>query len=302
MPKKVVFILGIGRSGSTLLDLMLGSHPECFSMGEICKIPEIYKKNKAIKGNQFWEESFDEKEAKMLAVGLSNHRVNKYIPLKYERCIRELLKQDKMLNPYSLIFKKVQASVLIDSSKYVDWVSQKLTAREFKSGQIDPYVIFLIRDGRAVLNSYLRKFPERTVQKISHNWLRRMKGSQELYNKFPEERKMIVRYEKLASETEATLESICKLLAIEYTPEMMEYWKNEHNMIAGGQGARYIASKYQGKQAEVQGKVEATHGDYYDKLGLAIKLDLRWQRELSPENLAEFHRIVGDYNKPYEWN
>ena len=38
---KIIFILGIGRSGSTMLDLMLGSHSQGFSLGEISKIPEI---------------------------------------------------------------------------------------------------------------------------------------------------------------------------------------------------------------------------------------------------------------------
>lgn len=31
-----MYILGSSRSGSTMLDLMLGSHPDCFSMGELC--------------------------------------------------------------------------------------------------------------------------------------------------------------------------------------------------------------------------------------------------------------------------
>ena len=43
MNKKVVFVLGIGRSGSTLLNYILGSHPDCFDLNEISKLPEIYQ-------------------------------------------------------------------------------------------------------------------------------------------------------------------------------------------------------------------------------------------------------------------
>ena len=34
--KKVVYILGSPRSGSTMLDLIIASHPECASVGELC--------------------------------------------------------------------------------------------------------------------------------------------------------------------------------------------------------------------------------------------------------------------------
>lgn len=35
---RVVFIMGIGRSGSTVLDLLLGQHPEVQSTGELCNV------------------------------------------------------------------------------------------------------------------------------------------------------------------------------------------------------------------------------------------------------------------------
>lgn len=49
-------------------------------------------------------------------------------------------------------------------------------------------------------------------------------------------------------------------------------------------------------------KVCEVHGEHYEKRDLSIKLDLRWKKELSTENLEIFNRIPGDANKPYEWN
>ncbi|NES02117.1 MAG: sulfotransferase [Okeania sp. SIO2F4] len=120
--KKVIFIFGIGRSGSTLLDLMLGSHPQTFSLGEISKLPKFVKKGKrnlaALEESRFWIDNFDEAELKRFAAGISNHRLNKYIPLKIERFVRGLVGKDNILNPYTILFEKTKTQILVDSSKY----------------------------------------------------------------------------------------------------------------------------------------------------------------------------------------
>jgi len=40
--KQVVFVMGAGHCGSTLLDLILGSHSECFSLGELFSLPRFF--------------------------------------------------------------------------------------------------------------------------------------------------------------------------------------------------------------------------------------------------------------------
>ena len=305
MNKKVVFVLGIGRSGSTLLNYILGSHPNCFDLNEISKLPEIYQNRQRHQDfwegpGKFWEEKFNPEEMKMLVAGLSNHRINPYIPLKIERWVRETVGNDQILNPYSLMFSKLDKQVLIDSSKYVDWVSKKLQAKEFRSGQLDGYLIHLIRDGRAVLNSYLRWDKNMTVEDFSQRWSTLMKEDQKYFEQFPSERKMLVRYEELASEPEATIQKICKMLGIEFQPEMLEYWKYDHLGITGNFGTRSLIAKYKGQETE--SKVEKVHGNYYEKQGFKIKLDLRWKNELDPEKIEQFYSLTNSLNKSYEWD
>ena len=296
--------MGIGRSGSTLLDLMLSSNKSCFSLGEISKFSEIYWRDKSFKqaclNSSFWEDNFNSEELEMLAKGLSNHRLNRFIPLELERRFRESRGQDRVLNPYSLIFSKLEENVLIDSSKYVNWIAKKLRAREFKQGLIDAYILHMIRDGRAVINSYLRNYPEISIKKASRFWVKQLKASKRFYQKFPLDRKMTVRYEELATEPEAILKNVCELLDIKYAPEMIEYWKFEHHGIAGGLGVRSLVLKYQGK--DIGEKVRKIHGERYERMDFSIQLDLRWKKELSPEKLAKFNRIAGNLNQPYEWN
>ena len=301
MKKKVVFIMGMGRSGSTLLDLTIGSHPDAFSLGEISHLPGIIekgKKNWTPEGSTFWQDRFTETELKRFASGISGKRFHKYVPLRVERSVRELLGNDELFNPYTLLFSKTKQPILVDSSKQISWISNKLNAREFKQGLIDAYLLHNIRDGRAVVNSYLRANPRHTIEGLSQRWVKQFNNNKKFYEGFPDERKLLVRYEELASRPQTVLESICQLLEIEFTPEMIEYWKHDHHHIVGSRGTTALISKYRGKKARGLKR----QGDYYQDPELAIKLDLRWKQELSLENLKAFNSMAGELNKPYEWN
>lgn len=301
---KIVFILGIGRSGSTMLDLMLGSHSQGFSLGEISKLPEIYQRTPTPAAfcptGTFWPDHFSEADARQLALGLSGHRLHRSIPLKVERWLRELVKQDAVLNPYTLLLQRIQREVLIDSSKYPDWVARRLDAREFKQGSLQAYVIHAVRDGRAVLNSYLRAYPQLSAETVSQRWLANLEKCERLYAELPPHRRMRVRYEVLATDTANTVQQVCQFLEIPFEPDMLEYWKHDHQYIAGSRSARALIARY--RNQPVPSNTQEVHGDYYAKMDLTIKLDQRWRQELDSDKLEQFHTIVGDRNQPFAWD
>ena len=236
----------------------------------------------------------------MLAAVLGNTRLNKYVPLKLEKTIRNILSQDQIFNPYSYLFSQRKENVFIDASKSVEWIRQRISAKEFISGSLDCYLIHLVRDGRAILSSYLRRFKSLTTESYTKEWRQKTILRNELYNQFSEERKIIVRYEKLATEPEKTLAIICELLGIDFIPQMIPYWQYDHHVISGNSGVRSLI--WRNKQEEIETEVRKNNGEYYDNLGLKIKLDLRWKQELSTEQEEVFNQIAGDINKPYEWN
>lgn len=303
MVNKVVFILGIGRSGSTMLDLMLGSHSQGFSLGEISKLPQIYRRTPEPAAfcptGTFWPDHFSPEDAQQLARGLSGRRLHPRIPLKLERWFRALIRQDAVLNPYTLLAQRIQKGLLIDSSKYPDWVIQRLNAREFRQGHLQSYVIHAVRDGRAVLNSYLRAYPELTVDQVSQRWLHNLVACEELYGTLPEHQRLQVRYEVLATDPEGTMRQVCRFLQVPFEPDMLEYWKHEHYYIAGSRSARAMMARY--RQQPVASNTQAVHGDYYTKMDLTIKLDQRWRQELDEAKVQRFYEIVGDRNQPFEW-
>lgn len=305
MKKKIAFIISSGHSGSSLLSLILGSHPRCFLAGELKGLPNRYRKQVFIdcvnRNSEFWEHTFDQGGLKRLAIGLSGTRIHPYVPLKLESGVRDTFnKKDAYVNPYSYMFSKLDVDTIIDSSKAISWCEKRLKSPEFKHHRVEAYIIHLVRDGRAVVNSYLRKYPHRDIKDMASEWRKKQIDRKEFCEGFPAEKRIEVQYEALASRPQETVEAICRFLDIEFRPDMLQYWLHNHHDISGNEGAYSLIDKYKG--IEKERSMGSGKKKYYDASDLAIKLDLRWQREMKPEYIEEFNRIAGEVNQPYEWD
>ncbi|NES76455.1 MULTISPECIES: sulfotransferase [unclassified Okeania] len=285
MKKKVLFILGTAYCGSTLLSLILDSHPQCFTVGELSNLPDFNKKGKL---DDFWSHQFSEKELHNLSLGLSNARISPAIPLKVEKFFREIV-NDHIFRPYSIIASKTPADIIVDSTKTIYWISSMLRLKELKK-EFDIYLLHLVRDGRAVLNSYLKKRRNMTVKEISYLWLERVTNNEVFFDNFYKN-KILVRYEMLVTQLPATVQQVCDFLGIEFRPEMLDYWKYEHNIISGNTGTRTSMNKYKNSLEEKQNSTNSL-----------IKLDTSWLTEMTEDTIREFYAIVGNKNSPYEWD
>lgn len=172
-PLKVLFIGGYGRSGSTLLDRVLGQVPGFLSVGELRHVfQEGYLENRRCGCGQpfrecdFWDgvtrRAFGQlDDAELEAVAALKERVDKWwlAPLlarrlgtpdrrrdvdDYRRVLRRL---------YAAIAAESGASVLIDSSKDV---SHGYALRGLDR-DLDLHVLHLVRDSRAVAWSWQRR-------------------------------------------------------------------------------------------------------------------------------------------------
>jgi hypothetical protein len=292
--KKLVFILGTAHCGSTLLSLILGSHSRCFNVGEISNLPRLYNNNKPIcsicEGEcSFWDREFSKKELEMLSTGLSNCRVNKFIPLKMEKFYRELI-NDQLFKPYSLVASKTDADVIIDSTKTLYWIENGLKLKELNSSHFETYILYIVRDGRAVLNSYLKRDKSLTIEKFSDLWKKRVQANEVFFEKFAPEKKLKLAYESFATNPEETIKNICTFLNINYLPEIIQYWKYNHHIISGNIGTKSLIKKYR------QSSYSEQPTDF------KIELDLKWQTQLTPEQIKEFYSLIGNINEQYEWN
>lgn len=164
---KVLYIAGYGRSGSTVLDVMLGNHPEIVSVGELAYLVEDWNDperpcacGRSYRHCDFWQHLADdvslsedmqdvirriEKRSRTLPVlwgGVTPEEREKY------RAFQQQL--------FSYIRERSEKSIVLDSSK-----SARNTALRFYAlselADLEVYVIHLIRDGRATMESHVRK-------------------------------------------------------------------------------------------------------------------------------------------------
>ncbi len=306
MTKKIVFIMGPGHCGSTLLDLILGSHSDAFSLGEFHRLRQQLDKPSdrpyahicgvCEEHCPFWN---DEVSLPILKLFYSKRT-------KLHSGLGELARY--FINPYHFLFKWSGKSIVIDSSKHPGWFSRQLSKRHAWH-DIEPYLIYLGRDGRAVVNSYLRKYPDRGIKNVTENWMRQINQMNEFYDGFPEHRKIRMSYENLAANPENTIKATCELLGIEYEPEMLQYWQHDHHHIFGNGGTRSLIYKYKKQfqpeshalRERIKHSKQFYSSQYYDQLEVAIRLDLRWVNELSKDAVEDFNLIAGELNKPFEY-
>ena len=192
--------------------------------------------------------------------------------------------------------------VLTDSSKNLLWIERALRP-DYVWRNMDPMLIFLTRDGRAVVNARLRKHADLTARAAATEWADRIRLTDRLFSRFPRERALQISYELLAREPEATMASVCDFLGVDFEPRMLRYWENEHHVVRGNQWLiescrRHVRGGGNGEKAH-QPKTWTGRGseNWHERETPGIRFDERWREELSAENLAVFDSVAGDLNR-----
>lgn len=231
----VVFIAGSGRSGSTLLDRLLGRSKETFSAGEIRSIwRRSVKENfpcgcgEYFHGCEFWNAVMDKAFGGMDQVQIDRilylqSRVDRFRFVPFLTQTRrpsafasELAEYDDVMKElYKAIGAVSGAQSIVDSSK-VSTHGLVLA----NSGEFDLKVLHLIRDSRAVAHSWTRAKKQRTarsdedlmnqkaVSKSAYHWNMENMCAALLQGKADASRR--IRYEDFATRPAATFDSIVK--------------------------------------------------------------------------------------------
>lgn len=128
------------------------------------------------------------------------------------------------------------------------------------------------RDGRAVLNSYVRKYDR--FGKGFRRWMKSMLyGTFLKHVVFERTNGLRVRYEDLAAEPERGLRRICAFLGRAYQPSMLDYREGQHVGIGGNRMRKRSDER--------------------------IYLDEKWKRELSRRDRVKFALLGGWLNTCY---
>jgi Sulfotransferase family len=239
---KVLYIGGFGRSGSTLLDMLVGQLDGFFSTGELHSLWKRGIAKRRVCGcglpvpdcpvwSSILRSGFGESEApEKLAVRMMRWQADAVKLRKLPNLLGS--QQGHQLSPESLemyvhtsaqLYRAISevsgARVIVNSSKY----PQEAAALRLVPG-IEPYFVHLVRDPRAVAYSNQRKvtlqegagvrvnMPRSSAGRSATGWLRVNIASEAVKRRYGVGRFMLVRYEDLVAEPRSTLEAIARLL------------------------------------------------------------------------------------------
>jgi hypothetical protein len=212
-----IFIGGCPRSGTTLLGTVLGAHPECcpvpeaqFKIEALSGLPRNAKPVQALPALQAALRSPRFRDWKSAAEQLGQNGIGQVD--SYPELI------DRLVTRYAEVAGKRQATHWIDGTP-----SNKNFLPTLLQMFPDARAIHIVRDGRAVANSVMRRdWGPNTVITAAYWWLGHLSHGLAAEQSLPSVRIRRVRYETLVSHPKDTLVGLCQWLGLEYSECMLD--------------------------------------------------------------------------------
>lgn len=218
--RKIVYIIGLSHSGSTILDLLLGAHPKMLGLGEIRHllmgkktslegVKDVCSCGQLLKNCIFWKD-YDSHTKE------NNHK--NYIS-KYKGVLKLL--SDKYGDDI----------IAVDSTKQISALAELLKSQEF-----DIKVIFILRDVRGWTFSMKSKKEVGLKNKIiASNMYLWFQDNLKIKKFLDKEGVSYIQigYEELCFQTEYILKAICNFIGIEFDKEMIKLDKSKSHIVFG---------------------------------------------------------------------
>ena len=272
------FALGMNRSGTTLLRMMLDAHPELTIPPETHFVPDLIKACRqdgatpesalaAVKEHREWGD-FDFSDEQVLGWFRSLDNFNDGGAV---RCF------------YEAYAERVGKPRWGDKTpKYVR--NMPLIQRALP----EAYFIHVIRDGRDVALSVL----DRTVRDIdaahvAGRWKKKVEKAREVQSRL--DHYMEIRYEDLVRETEPILRRVCKFIELDWDPVMLTYHERSGDRLK--EMARELPETGRAKHLSVERRM-ATHA-MTTKPPSEDRVS-RWRKQMSDDDRVAFEEVAGD--------
>ena len=247
------FVVGAVRSGTTLLRLMLGHHPE------ICRCEEMEYVVGDIVPQDVREDTKEYVRRLKLDRGfrMSGYRINEQ--LDYPAMAFDFMSQRRFKDGRRLVGATVH--------HHFDRLPGLWPNARF---------IFLNRDPRDVARSCVEQGWGGTPWRASEFWLNAQSAWQRLRETVDADQRLEVYFESLAAEPQQNLDRICAFLGVEYDPAMLEINKDTTYSPPDPANARsWRDSATEDEIAQVESRVglEALKSAGYEPSGLPLLSD-----------------------------
>lgn len=297
----LVYIFAASHSGSTLLAMLLGAHPDICTVGELkatsksMGAPDRYRCScgTLIRECRFWQTisdgmamrgfQFDITDAGTDFRSSASAYARKFLgPLHRDQVLERFRDAALWLSPtwrgeLARIQRKntamirtigdvTGAKVIVDSSKTALRLKYLL-----RNPGIDVKIIRLIRDGRGVALTYVEE-RQISMAKAACEWRRGNEAAENLLRGIDRTRWIETRYEDLCADPDGVLTGLFNFIGVDPTQAVRDFRAVEQHVV--GNNMRLSTSS-------------------------EIKLDEQWKEVLTDERLDDFDRIAGELSRRY---
>lgn len=271
------FIVGVGRSGTTLLRLMLDAHPEMAIPPETHFLAAMLETPPAdaeqfmtmLTGAHTWGDfHLDAEDLARAAAGLA--------PFDPARAARLFYRH------YAARFDKPRWGD--KSPPYVQYM--EALADLFQEARF----IHMIRDGRDVALSYKDKWfgPGRSAAAAAAFWRERILEARRQAAVLPQGRYLELRFEDLVASPAASLRRVCVFLDLPYDPVMLGYHRH------AGQRLDEMADRSDGRGNVLVSKEQRLSIHEHVRRPPDPGQAGKWRRALTPEEIEDVQKAAGD--------
>jgi hypothetical protein len=282
------FVVGVGRSGTTLLRMMLDAHPQLAIPPETHFVNDLLIAGEKIRLSP---------ERLVRTVVHDRHRrwgdfgIEEQAYLQRLQAIERLNASDAVRAFYELYAEKHGKTRWGD--KTPDYVKR---VRRIGRALPESRFIHVIRDGRDVALSHNKRIQRRGEKsrppipagEMARRWRKRIEKARYDADAVGD-RYMEIRYEDLVTDTEPTLRQVCELIEVDYDPVMLEYHEHAEERLQemardlpAGQGRPHRPG-----EERLQAHALLKEPPKKDRVE-------NWKQEMSADDVAEFETIAGD--------
>lgn len=265
----LVYIASNGRSGSTLLDLLLGAHPTMWTLGEAQNLPWELRNRRVpcgcgqpIEEDDFWRPLLSD-----IPLDIEGYHIGYFRNIaQVGKVLRWKLLSDVIRNEISdewrpavqeygennfQYFSTVREAASERTDRDIDWLidNSKDPYRLFwlqHSGYFKTRVIHLVKDPRAFVYSMTKDNPRdlRAVVRYTGRWIieNAIIAKIAKNNVFDEDVRRIT-YDELAQDPKQTMKSVGDWIGMDYDPALVDTFREYENHALSGNMMRWRESE-----------------------------------------------------------
>ena len=214
---KVIYLVGMGRSGSTLLDILLDSHSNIRALGGVRRLAHYARKHPCPCGApSFWDCEFWSDANRRLGKKKGRNLETADVHARDEASFRS---ENRAV--FEAAAEAAEIEYVTDNSKSVVRLKRLMDAPD-----IDVIPIHVHRDARGRAQSIRKRKGQRYIPTFtySHRSLR-------LYFLLRNKPHIVVDYEKLAEDPEGELRKLMQRIGLDFEPQQLQWADIPHHNI-----------------------------------------------------------------------